>query len=489
MRHGWPTGLLFADVGNRRSLARAASHGTLRRIIAGVYTADVQSPLEDVTRRYLYQILEHERPGIVITDACARTGQPVGGLLLACSARQQRDLDLPGVIVRLRTGPGPQPDDMVLAAGVWLAGPVRGLLDNLSLARGAASRRLSRSDIELWLEELLDNRGEDYLNRLRQQARTQAAALGRAREVDILDRLIGTLLGTRTDTALTHRQDIARVAGAPVDAVRLRLFEQLASWLADQPPNLALEQPELAERRLLLPFYEAYFSNFIEGTEFTLDEAARIALDGRLSVDRPQDAHDVSGTYEIVADRQEMRRRPANPTELEHLLQTRHRRLLGGRPEMKPGAYKTNDNLAGSTVFVAWPKVSGTLTAGLDPYLSISDPFARAVYMMFFISEVHPFRDGNGRIARIMMNAELVAADQVRIVIPTVYRENYLAALRAATRTQHFDALYRMLDFARRFTARVDFSSRASAEADLARTNALLDAVEAERNGLRLQLP
>ena len=29
--------------------------------------------------------------------------------------------------------------------------------------------------------------------------------------------------------------------------------------------------------------------------------------------------------------------------------------------------------------------------------------------MMFLVSEVHPFVDGNGRIARIMMNAELVA--------------------------------------------------------------------------------
>ena len=33
---------------------------------------------------------------------------------------------------------------------------------------------------------------------------------------------------------------------------------------------------------------------------------------------------------------------------------------------------------------------------------------------MFLISEVHPFDDGNGRIARVMMNAELVSAADVR---------------------------------------------------------------------------
>ena len=35
--------------------------------------------------------------------------------------------------------------------------------------------------------------------------------------------------------------------------------------------------------------------------------------------------------------------------------------------------------------------------------------------MMFLVSEVHPFADGNGRAARIMMNAELVAAGEVVI--------------------------------------------------------------------------
>jgi len=33
--------------------------------------------------------------------------------------------------------------------------------------------------------------------------------------------------------------------------------------------------------------------------------------------------------------------------------------------------------------------------------------------MMFLVSEVHPFLDGNGRIARVMMNAELILAERV----------------------------------------------------------------------------
>ena len=55
---------------------------------------------------------------------------------------------------------------------------------------------------------------------------------------------------------------------------------------------------------------------------------------------------------------------------------------------------------------------------------------------MFVIAEVYPFLDGNGRIARIFMNAELDACGLCRIIIPTVYREDYLLALRKLSRLQ-----------------------------------------------------
>ena len=52
---------------------------------------------------------------------------------------------------------------------------------------------------------------------------------------------------------------------------------------------------------------------------------------------------------------------------------------------------------------------------------------------------IHPFNDGNGRVARVMMNAEFVRADQSRIIVPTVFREDYILALRKLT--QHKDPL------------------------------------------------
>jgi len=105
---------------------------------------------------------------------------------------------------------------------------------------------------------------------------------------------------------------------------------------------------------------------------------------------------------------------------------------------------------------------------------------------MFVVSEVHPFSDGNGRIARIMMNAELVAANQTRIVIPTVYRDNYLSALRAATNHATFEQLYAVLDFARGWVSLGDWSDLSSARVYLDETHALASPQEADESGFRL---
>ena len=74
----------------------------------------------------------------------------------------------------------------------------------------------------------------------------------------------------------------------------------------------------------------------------------------------------------------------------------------------------------------------------------MQEPFSKAAYIMFIISEIHPFLDGNGRIARVMMNAELVKAKQTRIIIPTVYRDDYLGSLRKLTRNDETAVYIRM---------------------------------------------
>jgi hypothetical protein len=88
-----------------------------------------------------------------------------------------------------------------------------------------------------------------------------------------------------------------------------------------------------------------------------------------------------------------------------------------------------------------------------------------------------------------MMNAELVAAGEQRIIIPTIYRGNYLTALKAASNRTSTEPLIRMLDFAQRFSISVDWMDFARAEADLKAASAFMDSNEADERGIRLRLP
>jgi hypothetical protein len=485
---GWEE-LVFADSHDSAVVSRAVRRGTLRRLGRGVLTGAVDVDPAVVVRRHLWRILAHDLPGAVIADASVRDGGlPRGGRLFVVHPRR-RPVELAGVVIHPRIGPGRVDGDMSLPDGIWMSSTERALLDNLAPSRSAMRRTLTRDELERWLETLLQQRGEDGVNRLRDRARSIAPALGRTAQLRTLESLVGAALGTRTATTPVSDALQARAGGEPFDERRLDLFSTLVATLRDTPPDIVPALPADAGRRALLPFCEAYFSNFIEGTEFSIGEAADIVFDRRVPPDRPEDAHDVLGTFEIVSDDEQMRTVPHGYDELRSLLLARHAVLLARRPETTPGHFKTRANRAGSTDFVAPDLVEGTLRRGFELAEGVVSPFARAVYMMFLVSEVHPFTDGNGRIARIFANAELVAGGEVRIVIPTVFRTNYLAALKAATHAGHFAGLVAALSYARRYTARVDFTDRRTAEEDLRRTNAFRDPTEADLAGVRLTLP
>lgn len=296
------------------------------------------------------------------------------------------------------------------------------------------------------------------------------------------------LLGTR-DQVLETPAGKARHAGTPFDPDRMRLFEKLHADLRAWPPSVRLSQTSESTGRETLAFFEAYFSNFIEGTEFEVSEAADIVFRGVIPRDRSEDAHDVLGTWRVVSDRSALARLPNDVPALFTLLHQHHAAIMDARPDKRPGEFKAEGNRAGATVLVTPDLVEGTLEQGFDFYRNLDSPFARAVFMMFMVSEVHPFADGNGRVARIMMNTELVAADEERIVIPTVYRNNYLAALKALSHSQATEPLLRVLDYAQRWTAAIAWGEFEETRRMLEKCDAFVEPNHADETGIRLRMP
>ena len=474
-----------------RAVSRAVKAGRLRKLASRLYTGNLDDDPEDIVRRNLWGIVAGYFPGALIADRTAFEAAPAsdGTLCLVCEAG--RRIEIPGVVLRPRRGPGPNASDMPFVHGLHLSSRARAYLENMRPSRargGRVPRTLKRAEIEERLDRLIRTAGEAAANRLRADARAIAVELGLQTEAAQLDALVGTLLGTHR-SRLDSPVAIARGRGSPYDPDRMELFHTLHQALRNRPPTVRPALPRAPRARTTLAFFEAYFSNFVEGTEFQVDEAIRIVFEGEIPRHRLADAHDVAGTWHIVSDAREMARTPGDFGELCGLLRERHRTIMGGRPETLPGEFKEEENRAGLTVFVAPDLVPGTLEKGFALHGSLESPFERAIYMMFLVSEVHPFADGNGRIARVMMNAELVAGAEERVIIPTVLGGNYLAALRALSRTGRPEPLVRVLDYAQRWTIAVDWSSLEVAERELEACNAFMDSDEAETEGRRLRMP
>jgi hypothetical protein len=121
---------------------------------------------------------------------------------------------------------------------------------------------------------------------------------------------------------------------------------------------------EAAEAWAWLPFFESYFSNFVEGTEFGVEEARRIAVDGEVPADRPADAHDVAAPYRLAADLDEQASIPRSGDQLVEILADRHRVLMAARPEKRPGEFKVKPNYAGGCQILCSPSWSKGLLPG-----------------------------------------------------------------------------------------------------------------------------
>ena len=463
-----------------RQIRNMLNQGQVRPLIPRVYTSNLQDPIERIVRRNIWLLVSHIFPEAIISHRSAIEYHlsPSGNLYLTAGSR--RVYRWPGVNIRIAEGSGPLADDGYYMHNLRVSSLERACLENLSFSRmvEGEKRIVEQEVIEERLLAILNTRGDAALNKLRDRAREIAEELEMDKAFDKLNQIIGSILSTKPTNVLTSPQATAQAMGEPYDADRLELFSILLAQLKQTIFPERKEKTESDNAFSNFAFFEAYFSNYIEGTTFLIDEAREIVYDGNDIPLRIEDSHDIRGTYDIVSDRKEMSIIPNSGNELIDLLRDRHAIVLGGRPEKNPGAFKSRQNRAGNSVFVGPEFVIGTLKQGFALMSSLDNPIARAIYMMFMISEVHPFDDGNGRVARVMMNAELVHKGSSKIIIPTVYRDDYLLALRGLTRQWDSSVFVRMMERASAFSHWLDPNDWDTMHKQLETTNAYKESEE-----------
>lgn len=479
--------LVFAGDAPAATLTGRVRAGTLVRLARGIYSRDLAASPERQIRDNWPQVAGRLFPGAVITDRSGRTSGPVRGVLYLAHEGRDRNAELPGLTISARPGIGPIDGDIALPGGLHQASRGRALAENSRPSRsrgGAAPRTLTEPELAEWVDDLCRTDGEERLLQYRTQAEQLAPELAvSASELEATSSLIGAALGTRS--VVTKSKSLAaRQKGQPYDRTRTQRFDLLVDALRSAAPQSRPVQ-EGSERRTHLPFYEAYFSNYIEGTEFTIDEAAAAVYDGDVPYGRSADGHDLIGTFEVVNDEAEMSRLATSAPEFLEILRSRNAAVMIGRPEKRPGMFKEAANQAGQTLFVNPELVPGTLSEGIRRLGELDTAWERAVYTAFVVAEVHPFDDGNGRVCRIMMNSELHVGRQSRIIVPTSFRNDYLDGLRLLSRQDDPSVLIKSMRLLLNYTAAIDFTDFHDALAQLHETNAFEDPVR----GAQLRVP
>ena len=472
-----------ADEAEQKKLQRATKQGQITRIMKGIYvdavapadlSSGVVSPVDLVVQRNWQKILGHIVPGAVVSHLSAFLGgiTPNREILLSHPARFNNSISLPGITAVLMKGPCALPGDMPLGdTGLYWSSRPRMLLENLAKTRGTRPRTAGKTGVEEKLVEILNASGETALNRIRDDARGLAEILGTSKEFNILNEMAGALLGTYDRGALTTSAGVLVARGMPADTERVGRLTLLADHLRITPlpdlPDVAAQDPA----RTNFAFLESYFSNYVEGTKFSIEEAEGIALRNEIVPNRPKDSHDILGVFKLILH-PHFRSSPPPPNEILDGLCERHKIMLERRPEITPGEFKTKANYAGQTKFVGPGFVRGTLLEGAKLAPSVPEGLARAIFYAFLVSEIHPFTDGNGRVARLVMNSELSRLGRCRIIIPTLFHEQYVDAQRALTRNNDPVPIVRALRRAAEWTTLFNYHDLKQVVLEMTKANA-----------------
>ncbi len=224
------------------------------------------------------------------------------------------------------------------------------------------------------------------------------------------------------------------------------------AWQGQQP--LSAQQNDRLWKKLRLEWN--YHSNHIEGNTLTYGETELLLLHDRTTGNHTHreylemKAHNVGIEHvrALAADSH----RPLTEADIRDL----NRIILkepfwkpastvdgqATRKEIIPGQYKTTPNsvrtATGEMFYYAsvedTPPRMQALVAWLQQELAVPTihPVALATRLHYDFVRIHPFDDGNGRVARLLVNYVLMRAGYLPVIVRTEDKKNYLTVLQLA---------------------------------------------------------
>lgn len=209
-----------------------------------------------------------------------------------------------------------------------------------------------------------------------------------------------------------------------------RLLDQIAAKKADIDRLRPLSTDALTQLRKHYDVELTYTSNAIEGNTLTLRETAEVIEHGiTVGGKSLRDHLEAVDHYEAVQWMRELAATTA-PFDETTVCELHRRIVLRSQPAIAGSYSRLPRRIAGSPVVFPNPAKIPQLMQDFATWLRTA-PFepVTAFDGHFRLTAIHPFSDGNGRVARLVMNMMLIRGGYPPLAVRPADRKAYLDAL------------------------------------------------------------
>ena len=226
----------------------------------------------------------------------------------------------------------------------------------------------------------------------------------------------------------------------------LEHIDETKAWIDKRRP---LAPKEVRELDAYFRVGTTYSSNALEGNTLSLTETKVLLEDGLTVGGRPlRDYNEAIGhakayDYMLEIARSEPFRFSEDMTKQLHML------FYQGIEPDSAGIYRSTQVFITGTEYIPpkpdeVPALMAEFVESLTAKGASLHPVCLAAYAHRRLVDIHPFEDGNGRTARLLMNLVLINHGYQIVIIPPILRHEYIAALVTAQResnpsTESFD--------------------------------------------------
>lgn len=219
------------------------------------------------------------------------------------------------------------------------------------------------------------------------------------------------------------------------------LFEKIDRYAEIIRNRRPLTPDEVKELDAYFRIDVTYSSNALEGNSLTLSETKVLLEDGITVGGKPiRDCFEATGhakAYDFMLKLARSKDFVLTEEAILHL----HYLFYSGVDAEKAGKYRTGQVFITGTEYVppaaeTVPELMREFIAEMNKKKDVLHPIHFAAYAHRRLVDIHPFQDGNGRTARLLMNLILVNRGYSIVSIPPVLRHDYIIALQQAQRNK-----------------------------------------------------